>query len=321
MKRSMIVGLSLSLLVFFVQVSLGGNVTKIVPGTPWYDQNGDKISAHGSGILYYNNVYYWYGEAEDPNHLGVACYASTDLLNWENKGIVFNVSAASNGTDSDYIIERPKVIYNNKTNLFVLWMHHDNSDYTLAHTAVAISRFPDQVFSFVSTFRPNGEESRDMTVYQDEDGAAYLIRASGHTNLGIAISPLTSDYLNVLPQISYINQSREAPALLKYQGFYYLIVSHCSGWAYNPADLWVSDSLSSTWKEVGNPTGNSTTYDSQSTFFITLTGKYDSHFIFMADRWNYPELSDASYIWLPVTFDGATLQIPWYNSWDFSVFN
>eukprot|EP01112_Ceratiomyxa_fruticulosa_P012601 TRINITY_DN3498_c0_g3_i1.p1 TRINITY_DN3498_c0_g3~~TRINITY_DN3498_c0_g3_i1.p1 ORF type:complete len:334 (-),score=61.78 TRINITY_DN3498_c0_g3_i1:260-1219(-) len=313
--------IQLSLVLLFIQAIFAGNVTKIVPGAAWYDQNGDRISAHGAGILFYNNVYYWYGEAEDPNHLGVACYSSTDLLNWVNRGIVFTVSAASNGTDTDYIIERPKVLYNNKTNTFVMWMHHDNSDYTLAHTAVAVSSDPGSTFTFVSSFLPNGNQSRDMTVYQDDDGTAYLIRASGHTNLGIAVSPLSSDYLTVLPQSSYIDQSREAPALLKYQGLYYLVLSHCSGWAYNAADLWVSNSLNSTWKELGNPTGNSTTYDSQSTFFLPLSGKAEGHFMFMADRWNYPNLAEASYIWLPVVFNGANLQIPWYNEWDFSIFN
>jgi len=294
--------------------------TKFTPGVTWLDTDNKPISAHGAGVLYTNGAYYWYGEAEDPNHIGVACYQSTDLLNWDNKGIVLTVASTSNGS-STYIIERPKVIFSKLTNLYVLWFHHDDASYSLAHTGVATSPSPLGPFKFIASFLPNGLESRDMTVYEDpSNGNAYLIRSAGHTNLGIAVSQLTPDYLNVTAQISYIDQSREGPALLQRNGLNYLVLSHCTGWATNPADLWTSSSLSGTWNQIGNPTTSANTYNSQSTYFLPLQGKYAGHFIFLADRWNYPNLVNATYIWLPVMFEGNTLSIPWYDSWDLSVF-
>jgi len=32
------------------------------PGNAWNDTNGKPINAHGGGILYHKNTYYWYGE-------------------------------------------------------------------------------------------------------------------------------------------------------------------------------------------------------------------------------------------------------------------
>lgn len=46
----------------------------------------------------------------------------------------------------------------------------------------------------VRAFKPDGEDSYDMTAYQDADGSAYLVRSVGNVFLGI--SALTSDYLD-----------------------------------------------------------------------------------------------------------------------------
>jgi len=307
-------------LLFFIIVILFSSsvfgLNSFVPGTPWKDTSGNPIKAHAGGILLSNSKYYWYGESQDPNTLGVRCYSSDDLYNWKDEGLVFYVANITDKASSSYIIERPKVLYNSQTKTFVMWFHLDDSSYGYAHTGVATSNNELGPFKYYTSMLPNAAESRDMTVYED-NGKAYLIRSSGHTNVGISISALTADYLNVSTQVSYISQSREAPAVLKYNSLYYLLLSHCTGWNYNAADLWTTDNLSGTWKEIGNPTSSSTTFDSQSTFFLP----YKNHFIFMADRWNYPNLSNATYVWLPVSFNGATLQITWHDSWDLSIFD
>jgi len=46
----------------------------------------------------------------------------------------------------------------------------------------------------VRAFKPDGEDSYDMTAYQDADGSAYIVRSVGNVFLGI--SALTSDYLD-----------------------------------------------------------------------------------------------------------------------------
>ena len=67
----------------------------IYPGKVWLDTNGNRIQAHGGSIMYIDGVYYWYGENKEKTdgvngiwHWGVKCYSSTDLYNWEDRGII-----------------------------------------------------------------------------------------------------------------------------------------------------------------------------------------------------------------------------------------
>ena len=65
-------------------------------GERMYDTNGNKIQAHGGQIQKFTvngeTKYYWYGEdktdGQDPV-TGVHLYTSSDLYNWEDKGIAF----------------------------------------------------------------------------------------------------------------------------------------------------------------------------------------------------------------------------------------
>uniref|UniRef100_A0AAU6WMQ6 Glycosyl hydrolase family 32 N-terminal domain-containing protein n=1 Tax=Chryseobacterium endophyticum TaxID=1854762 RepID=A0AAU6WMQ6_9FLAO len=94
------------------------NAQEFHPGEIWKDTQGNPINAHGGGILFQNNTYYWYGEHKDKTNdarVGVTCYSSRDLYNWKYEGVVL---AVSNDLGSEIvsgcIIERPKVIYNKK---------------------------------------------------------------------------------------------------------------------------------------------------------------------------------------------------------------
>ena len=68
--------------------------------------------------------------------------------------------------------------------------------------------------------------------------------------------------------VTFIKNSREAPALFKANNKYYMITSGCTGWNPNPAEYAISDNILGEWKIIGNPCtdeGSSTTYDTQST--------------------------------------------------------
>ena len=70
--------------------------TKFRPGTLWFDTEGRVINAHGGCVLFHRGRYYWFGEHREEftteTLVGVSCYSSVDLLNWENEGIVLPVS-------------------------------------------------------------------------------------------------------------------------------------------------------------------------------------------------------------------------------------
>jgi hypothetical protein len=220
------------------------------------------------------------------------------------------VEEAGSDHDTGRVIERPKVIYNARTKKFVLWMHIDRNDYSYARLGVAVSDRPQGPYTYLGSMRPNGQESRDMTVFQDDDGRAYLVYASENNNT-MQVCLLSADYLrptHVYKRI-LVGQRREAPAVFKAQGRYYLITSLCSGWDPNAAKYAVADSMLGDWQQQGNPcvgTGADQTFGAQSTFVLPLPG---GRFLFMADRWNKTDLERSGYLWLPLTIDRGRVEI------------
>jgi beta-galactosidase len=305
------------------------------PGKIWKDIDGNAINAHGGGILFHNNKYYWYGEMKtgetrlvpDQNWecyrvdvTGISCYSSTDLYNWEFENIVLkpNFDNPQHDLHTSKVLERPKVIYNVATKKFVMWMHIDSEDYAFSRAGVAVSDSPTGPFQYIESVRPNGQMSRDMTIFKDTDGKAYHIFSS-ETNATMRIVQLTDDYLrhtNNEKRI-LINQHREAPAMFKRGNKYYLITSACSGWAPNAASIICSDSIWGEWTVPYNPCvgkNSSITFNSQSTYVIPVQDKPDTY-IFMADRWNKTDLEKSLYVWLPITFEGNKVSISWKNKW------
>lgn len=169
-----------------------------------------------------------------------------------------------------------------------------------------------------------GQMSRDMTVYVDDDGKAYHVHAS-EENLTLHFSQLTEDYLDFEETWTRVLPAghNEAPAIFKTGGKYYMITSGCTGWAPNAARLSVADHLLGPWEYLGNPCvgdGADLTFDSQSTFVLPVPGKKDA-FIFMADRWKPTNPIDGRYIWLPIRLETGQPVIAWHDAWDLSIFD
>ncbi|KAK8923740.1 hypothetical protein KSP39_PZI019689 [Platanthera zijinensis] len=306
------------------------------PGRLWMDTDGNPIQAHGGAILFdeRTETYYWYGENKDgPTYhahpkgtarvdvIGVNCYSSKDLWTWKNEGVVLP-GVESNFTHDLHrsnVLERPKVIYNDKTSNYVMWMHIDDANYTKASVGVAFSDSPLGPFTYLRRIRPHNCDSRDMTIFKDDDQNAYLIYSSDD-NSELHVSRLTDDYLDVTREMQriLIGQHREAPAVFKHKATYYMITSGCTGWAPNRAMAHAAESIMGPWETIGNPCvgGNRvfrvTTFFSQSAFVVPLRG-HSGVFIFMADRWNPSELRDSRYVWLPLTVGGVADEPLEYN--------
>lgn len=309
------------------------------PGQVWLDAQGKAIQAHGGGILFDRGVYYWYGEdksaaaQDDPSAgrlhrldvIGVHCYSSTDLYNWNDEGLALPAvkDDPSHDLHPSKVAERPKVIFNALTGKYVMWLHVDSADYAYARAGVAISDAPTGPFTYLGSLRPNGAMSRDMTLFQDDDGQAYHIFSS-EDNSTMHISLLSEDYLSPSGKVARIFEKewREAPAILKHAGRYHLVTSACTGWDPNPAGAAWAESIFGPWQPTGNPCvgpGAELTFLAQSTFALPVAGKAGA-FILMFDRWNKHNLSDSRYVWLPVTWEGEKMEIAWREEWDLSAF-
>lgn len=356
-------------------------------GAPMYDTNGNQIQAHGGQIQKLTvdgeEKYYWIGEDKTNDYRpvgGIHVYSSTDLYNWDDEGIVLRTMESPEQFETDpyfnelygdlsqeekdaifvdldknnTVMERPKMLYNDKTGKYVIWFHADgrypgsDADYGKAKAGVAISDSPTGPFKLLGSSKlyhagenygydgyENRGSVRDMNLFKDDDGQAYVIYSS-EGNQTTYIAKLNDDYTGLATENrddgvegvhftrNFAGWSREAPAMFKYKDKYYMINSGCTGWGPNPAQYAVADDPMGPWTGMGDPCtdwGSNTTYDTQSTCVFPVdaeAGKY----IYMGDRWNAGDLSESRYVWLPMEFqEGNKIALRRYENWTLEELN
>lgn len=294
-------------------------------GRMWRDDRGEPIQAHGGCIMKYKHMWYWYGEHKGIENgnvrgmartdvIGISCYSSPDLESWHYEGLALPVSENPDSLlRAACVCERPKVLFNEKTKKFVMWMHLDDADYVCAKAGVAVSDTPQGPFEMVREIHPNRQDCRDMTLFE-EDGKAWLVHSS-NWNKTMNISELTDDYTDVNGRYAsvLVNQEREAPALVKRNGLYYMITSGCTGWEPNAALYAVSGSMAGQWKLIDNPCegeGYRNTFCGQSTYIFQADGRC----WLLLDHWKPEDLKSSGYSILPVTFEGGRMTVRWADS-------
>jgi len=304
----------------------GATTSLVRPGERWLDDRGRHVQAHGGGIIKEGDTYYWFGEdreledgvAPEPQKRFVSCYASKDLVNWQfRRQVVAGGPPEAIGTH--YILERPKVFHNAKTGKYVMYVHLDNARYKYARVGVYVSATIDGDYTFVRSFRPLDQESRDIGQFIDDDGSAYLIFEARPTK-GFFIAKLSDDYLSVEKEICFISSRLEGGALVKYDGLYYLVASWMSGWDPNPNQYSTATSLAGPWapfKDIAPPQAK--TYGAQSTFLLKVTGSQKTSVIFMGDLWKPTEHRDGRYLWMPLEIGGGKLHLPAPRPWSIDV--
>ncbi|MGO4936083.1 family 43 glycosylhydrolase [Fundicoccus sp. Sow4_H7] len=262
-------------------------------GSLWKDQEDNPIHAHGGFIIKYREYYYWYGEDRRDNYY-VSCYRSKNLVDWEFRNHCLTSDSPTMGyrvrtkiqlinDDGNKVnIERPKVLFNEKTKKFVMWAHFENGrNYNDAAIAIATCDTPDGDFVYHGHFNPFGYMSRDCTLFKDDDGTAYFISAA-RDNADLHIYKLSDDYMNVEKLVHKLWQGeyREAPAVIKVNEEYLMITSFCTGWDPNQAKYSTAKSIEGNWSTLKD-IGDETTFDSQASFLM----KIDGAVIYFGDRW------------------------------------
>lgn len=259
----------------------------------------------------------------------------------------------------DKPLERPKVIYNDTTGKYVMWYHSDGptesstSNYSAACAAVAVSDTPNGPFKYLGRSRLNyvpgaysGEQgmARDMTLYKDDDGTAYIIYAS-EQNKTLFISKLSEDYLSLsakpvdavqgidyVRDACFVNKTREAPSIFKFNNKYYMLTSSTDGWASTQTRYAVAENMMGPWTDMGDACetiAGITPYAANKTFGGQSTGIFavdesKGEFVYMTDRWNRSTptsngdvYENPSYVWFPIEVNPETgkLVIRPYVNW------
>jgi hypothetical protein len=203
--------------------------------------------------------------------------------------------------DYTAIFERPKVLYNKKNHQWVMWWHSDGrmtpggSTYSRSMAGVAVSDSPTGPFKMTGVYRMYNRtdykactqwavpgQARDMTVFQDDDGTAYITYSS-EENASLYVAKLNADYTNVehttgtdmvnAHQFSESGQfpytfadgtanapvrgsdfqivkecgHLEAPAIFNHDGGYHVIASGATGWGPNPQTYYSAESILGSW--------------------------------------------------------------------------
>lgn len=288
-------------------------------GITWYDTQGNALHAHGGCIMKFGAYYYWYGEDRRGQNY-VSCYRSQDLKNWEFRNHILTVASSivplahtQNAVlkrgfwNKKVNIERPKVVFCEETGKYILWAHYENGrNYLEAAACVASCDTPDGDYTYHGAFRPFGNMSRDCTLTQD-GGRTYFISAANE-NRDLKVYRLTEDCLNTEETVATLwpGQSREAPALFRKDGEYYMLSSACTGWTPNQGTFARSNALTGDWSAL-KEFGDGTTYHSQPTWVLEKDGKY----LYIGDRWEGggKKYFKSTYVFLELEFEGKDVGI------------
>ncbi|MEU4254351.1 RICIN domain-containing protein [Amycolatopsis sp. NPDC026612] len=283
------------------------------------DTEGRALQLHGLGIVQVGST--WYGFGEDKTGQTTAntafqdipCYSSTDLANWTHQGIAL-AKQSSGDLGPNRIVERPKVLYNATTRTYVMYLHIDNTSYSDQRVGVATSPTPCGPYTYRGSFQPLGNQSRDIGLYQDTDGTAYLL--SENAGRSLRIYRLSADYTSVASAVATL-PNYESPAVVKVGGTYYLLASHLTGWATNDNVYATATSLAGPWSPFRNFAATGTnTYNSQTANIITVQGSAATTYIYAGDRWTGNAMGNSPLIWLPLTIRGTTVNLGQYPSWN-----
>lgn len=310
-----------------VAVAALADPTMIRPGELWPDDRGQHVQAHGGGVIKLGDTFYWFGEDRsrdlDPQKRCVACYSSKDLAHWTFRNRVLQLSDPEN-FGPRWILERPKVFFNEMTGKYIMYMHIDGplpgrrGGYDLARVGIAVCDTVDGDYKYLRSFRPLGNQSRDLGQFTDDDGKAYLI--SEDRPNGFHIYGLADGYLDIAKDVCLIRAHLEGGAIVHYDGLYYAVASELTGWNPNPNKYATAAKLEGPWsdfKDIAPP--ESKTYGSQSTMLLKIAGSKTTSVIFMADQWQPRTQWNSRYLWMPLSIGNGKLSLPEPAPWTVDV--
>lgn len=153
--------------------------------------------------------------------------------------------------------------YNPKSGKVVLSSHYeDEGGYTAAKIYLA-QITPKGKLEVGTMERPLGYDSRDQSLFIDDDNAAYLLSAT-NTNKDINIYKLDDSWTKPIALINTICKGlhRETPCIIKKDSEYYFFSSKASGWYPSQTMYTSTTDLAGEWAPV-REIGNNTTFDAQ----------------------------------------------------------
>ncbi len=292
----------------------------------WEDTSGTPIYSQGGGVLQVGDTYYWYGvkyggaptyvadpseKNDDTSFQGITTYSSTDLVHWK-------LEATDLPENTSGWFGRLGVAYNANTKKYVLVAQGGGGLY------FATSDQPNGGFVFdnVQTNLPgivNGATG-DQTIFQDDDGQAYLVSSSSMGRANRYVSPLrASDFLAAEQAVFvYKGGGREGNCMFKHDGQYYFCSSDLHGWNASQSYCVSASNINGPWSAEFVLDGSERDYShvTQTGFFIAVKGSEQTTIIFAGDRWaDFAGNGIGFNQWLPLSFTGTTPHFHSLSAW------
>ncbi len=182
------------------------------------------------------------------------------------------------------------------------------------------------VYSGVQTNLPgivNGATG-DQTLFQDDDGQAYLVSSSSSGRANRYVSPLrASDFLAAESAVLvYKGGGREGNCMFKYGGNYYFCSSDLHGWNSSASYCVSAPNIKGPYgaEFVLDGTQQDYSHVTQTGFFIAIKGSAQTTIIFAGDRWADFAGNGLGYNqWLPLSFSGTTPHFNSLSAWTLDV--
>jgi hypothetical protein len=232
--------------------------TAVPNGKTWYDKTGNPIQAFGGGFLLVGNTYYWVGQDSNPDPLGdeptgalVNLYKSTDLLNWAKVGAIISVYTKDvNGVQqlTNCKIERPKLLYNQKTGKYIVWAHWETAQtYAASEVVTATADHIEGPYSVTAKgHRRPGIGNNDAGAMGDRLGGPvvdYNISPKNVNNTVKPYKPANFDY--PLRVLQYNDPDTKNPETLNYvsQSNGYGTLQAGNSWTYEMGGIHFNTTL------------------------------------------------------------------------------
>ena len=344
-------------------------VDNLITNDAFYkDTDGNNIYSQGGGIFKFGDKYYWYGveykiadtyvknpengggfNNENRTFIGFTCYTSTDLVNWNFEG--YAMTRETEGMEDAGWVGRMGVVYNENTQKYVLVSQR------YPGIMFASSDTPEGPYKYEKLLKDvpyftNGSTG-DQTLFQDDDGKAYLICSSASGRQYLYVAPLresdfldidaasvktiyrdrTREYFNEQGEIAVKDKGGiEGNSMFKYNGHYYFTGSDLYGWNSSRVYVLESDSILGDYniQPIGEKKNmpyimrnisNSYAHNSQAGFYVTVKYPDKEVVLYCGDRWSDFANNGLGYNqWVPLSFDDKGT--PYFNDlsqWTFDI--
>jgi hypothetical protein len=316
---------------------IGSFSGELAAGIAFMDTDGQRVNAHGGGIIREGDTFYLHGEVFSDtstanDFVGFSMYSSQDLATWKNEGIILP-QQPSGELGPSRKGERPHIIKCPSTGEFVLYAHAASEDYQTDREVVfATSATVNGQYAYQGPLKnASGQTAAhsDMSAYADDTGA-YVVTESG------VVYTLAADCHSWASSKSFSavngdSGGSESPTIFKAGSTYYWIGSYKTGWRANNNFYSTAPAMNGPWTYQGyvapvtdpsNDISDQRTWLSQSTWVQPVTGCQGTVYVYWGDHWDGNQDTTApgkhnylaTYVFQPLVFTGTQISMPTYHA-------